>query len=291
MVKKNETVKQSTTNIYAHNDEDQDEEVDIDVDVDDEVENVDVDVDNNGEQMMVVEESTATTTASTEIIATDKVKNDNNSSSSSSSRTDNNDNDNNNNSGIASKKLKCLKCSRSARKDCMGSLCIRCCLDDTCSVHKEQRAKTLWKESVMNGTSEIQLLAKAKRLRAIPKKRFKEIEFKYMNDTVLLWDLRSVVQPSYPLPTPTIIVPTTLPLPTTLTTATNSNSTTGSSTTTTIVYAPPSPSRLRNITMISKLKMIFYANQEKMYFKRVYEVGIEKEVFAILLLKNYTNKV
>merc|ERR1712238_380456 len=101
-------------------------------------------------------------------------------------------------------------------------------------------------------------------------KRFKEKEFKYMNDTVLLWDLRSVLQPSYPLPTPTTITttaPTTTtvtillpsPLPSTSTT-TNSNSTTTSSsssstpTTTTIVYVPPSSELIAKYHNDSKIK-------------------------------------
>merc|ERR1712238_98954 len=101
-------------------------------------------------------------------------------------------------------------------------------------------------------------------------KRFKEKEFKYMNDTVLLWDLRSVLQPSYPLPTPTtitttapttttILLPSPLPLPSTSTT-TNSNSTTTSSsssstpTTTTIVYVPPSSELIAKYHNDSKIK-------------------------------------
>jgi len=255
----NEIVKQSTTKIYVHNGDDDEDE-------DDEVENfginVDTDVDSNGEKMMVVEETTATPTAATEIVVPDQVPK------------------RNNNSGMASEKLKCLgmNCSRWARKDCTGSFCIRCCQDyETCFVHKEQRAKTQWKESVMNGTSDIQILAKTKRLRAIPPKRFKEKEFKYMNDTVLLWDLRSVLQPSYPLPTPTTIIttaPTTTtvtillpsPLPSTSTT-TNSNSTTTSNNstptpatatataaTTTIVYVPPSSELIAKYHNDSKIK-------------------------------------
>jgi len=131
----------------------------------------------------------------------------------------------------------------------------------------------------MNGTSDIQILAKTKRLRAIPPKRFKEKEFKYMNDTVLLWDLRSVLQPSYPLPTPTTIITaaqttttttTTVtrllpsPLPSTSTT-TNSNSTTTSNNstptpatataaTTTIVYVPPSSELIAKYHNDSKIK-------------------------------------
>ena len=50
----------------------------------------------------------------------------------------------------------------------------------------------------MEGTTEIQRKAKHKRARAIPKGRFKEKAFKYMNDTVVLWDLKTVLDPSLP---------------------------------------------------------------------------------------------
>lgn len=80
--------------------------------------------------------------------------------------------------------------------DCTGNLCIRCCADENCVAHRELRAKARWKEEVMEGTTEIQRKAKHKRSRAIPKGRFKEKAFKYMNDTVVLWDLRTVLDPS-----------------------------------------------------------------------------------------------
>lgn len=106
-------------------------------------------------------------------------------------------NSNNNNNNPA--KLKCVKCFRAARKDCTGNLCIRCCTDENCVVHQEQRARAKWKEDVIAGITEIQQKAKHKRARAIPKKRFKEAAFRYMNDTVVLWDMRTVLEPSPPL--------------------------------------------------------------------------------------------
>ena len=90
--------------------------------------------------------------------------------------------------------------------DCTGSLCIRCCTDETCAVHEEQRVKARWKEAVTNGTTKIQLTAKAKRARRIPKGRFKEKEFNYMNDTVVLWDLRTVLEPPPPHKQAAIVV-------------------------------------------------------------------------------------
>jgi hypothetical protein len=88
--------------------------------------------------------------------------------------------------------------SRQPTIDCTGGLCIRCCTDKNCAVHEEQRAKARWKEAVIEGTTEIQLRARHKRARAIPKGRFKERAFRYMNDTVVLWDLRTVLEPSLP---------------------------------------------------------------------------------------------
>ena len=42
----------------------------------------------------------------------------------------------------------------------------------------------------MNGTTEVQLQAKLKRSKIILPKRFKEPNFKYMGDTVVVWDIR-----------------------------------------------------------------------------------------------------
>lgn len=50
----------------------------------------------------------------------------------------------------------------------------------------------------MEGTTDIQVRAKHKRSRAIPKGRFRERAFRYMNDTVVLWNLRTVLDPSLP---------------------------------------------------------------------------------------------
>jgi hypothetical protein len=42
----------------------------------------------------------------------------------------------------------------------------------------------------MNGTTDLQLQAKLKRSKIILPKRFKEPNFKYMGDTVVVWDMR-----------------------------------------------------------------------------------------------------
>ena len=48
----------------------------------------------------------------------------------------------------------------------------------------------------MNGLTDIQLQAKQKRRKAIPKGRFKEKAFRYMNDTVVIWDLQTTLNPT-----------------------------------------------------------------------------------------------
>lgn len=83
-------------------------------------------------------------------------------------------------------------------KDCTGSLCIRCCTDETCAVHEEQRSKARWKQAVIDGKTDIQAAARIKRGRKIPKGRFKEDQFRYMHDTVVLWDLKSALEPTPP---------------------------------------------------------------------------------------------
>lgn len=74
---------------------------------------------------------------------------------------------------------------------CIQSLCNKCCIDDNCTVHREQREKAAWKDSVMKGTSDVQQKANLKRSKIILAKRFKEPHFKYMGDTVVIWDLRT----------------------------------------------------------------------------------------------------
>ena len=55
--------------------------------------------------------------------------------------------------------------------------------------HNEVREQAQWKEQVLAGTTPLQLMAKEKRSKAIPAGRFKERDFSYLGDTVVLWDL------------------------------------------------------------------------------------------------------
>ena len=68
-----------------------------------------------------------------------------------------------------------------------------------CTVHQDQRAKARWKAQVLAGTTAIQQAAKLKRSRKLPKRRYGEHAFVYMNDTVVLWDLRTVLAPALPV--------------------------------------------------------------------------------------------
>lgn len=71
--------------------------------------------------------------------------------------------------------------------DCTQSVCLKCCDDDGCEVHKEQREQALFREEVFAGTSLLQLQAKDKRSKLVAKGRFREPGFCYMGDTVVIW--------------------------------------------------------------------------------------------------------
>jgi hypothetical protein len=73
---------------------------------------------------------------------------------------------------------------------CTQSVCLKCCDDDDCEAHKEQRDQALFREQVLGGTSLIQREAKYKRSKLIAKGRFREPGFCYMGDTVIIWNLR-----------------------------------------------------------------------------------------------------
>ena len=68
------------------------------------------------------------------------------------------------------------------------SCCLTCCTDTDCATHKEVREKEKWREQVLAGTTPTQLKAKEIRAKAIPKGRFKETDFNFLGDTVLVWD-------------------------------------------------------------------------------------------------------
>jgi hypothetical protein len=86
---------------------------------------------------------------------------------------------------------------------CTRNLCIKCCSDDDCLVHQEQRQKVGWKHQVMTGTTPLQQRAQWKRSQVIKinnsnhkkqKSFLKEPNFKYIGDTVVVWDIRQYLQ-------------------------------------------------------------------------------------------------
>lgn len=86
--------------------------------------------------------------------------------------------------------VKCNKCgTRQARKGCTNSACLACCKDEGCEAHRESREQAQWREKLLAGTTDIQLRAKEKRSKLIKKGRFREKEFAYIGDTVIIWNI------------------------------------------------------------------------------------------------------
>ena len=85
---------------------------------------------------------------------------------------------------------KCTKCgTRQARKGCTKSACLACCTDEDCEAHRESREQAQWREKLLAGKTDIQLRAKAKRSKVINKGQFREKEFGYIGDTVIIWNI------------------------------------------------------------------------------------------------------
>jgi hypothetical protein len=92
---------------------------------------------------------------------------------------------------------RCASCGKSARKDCTQHLCVKCCTDDACAIHTEQRKKSIWKQEVMTATTPLQLQAQWKRSQMIKpsqKRLIKEPNFTYLGDTVVIWNIRECLQ-------------------------------------------------------------------------------------------------
>ena len=103
--------------------------------------------------------------------------------------------------------LKCGLCGKNkSRKGCTKNLCIKCCSDDSCLVHKEQRQQAKFREQVMSGTTPIQLEAKEKRSKVVNPTStvakhkhaflFREKGFGYLGDTVIVWRLKEYLNNS-----------------------------------------------------------------------------------------------
>jgi len=90
---------------------------------------------------------------------------------------------------------KCRNCNkRLAREGCTQAACLNCCDDDGCEKHKKGKEQAIWKRQVLEGTTDIQVMAKRIRSRVIPKKRFREQGFAYAGDTVVIWNLREYLR-------------------------------------------------------------------------------------------------
>eukprot|EP00980_Cylindrotheca_fusiformis_P013206 scaffold3359_cov123-Cylindrotheca_fusiformis.AAC.10 len=100
-----------------------------------------------------------------------------------------------NEEGISTKavSVKCASCGKKSKRGCTKSLCLKCCSDESCQVHTEQREQALFREQVMSGTTPVQKEANAKRAKAVNKKgktfKFRETGFSYLGDTVVVWNL------------------------------------------------------------------------------------------------------
>lgn len=73
-------------------------------------------------------------------------------------------------------------------KGCSQLACIACCSDLQCEGHKEARDVALWKNQVLQGTTDVQKKLKAKRESAILPGSFRESGFRFMNETIMIWN-------------------------------------------------------------------------------------------------------
>lgn len=86
---------------------------------------------------------------------------------------------------------KCSICGiRRLTKCCSAKACLQCCVDTNCLGHKKARANALFRQRVLAKTTPVQQEAARIRSMKISSLRFKEAGFKYIGDTVVIWNLR-----------------------------------------------------------------------------------------------------
>mmetsp|Transcript_3568 Transcript_3568/g.6749 ORF Transcript_3568/g.6749 Transcript_3568/m.6749 type:complete len:164 (+) Transcript_3568:162-653(+) len=90
--------------------------------------------------------------------------------------------------------LKCSKCSKIGRKTCSQQACIKCCTDDQCEGHREQREKDKEKLLIIEGRHPLQLYVKRLRASAVKPGLFRETAFRYHGETLLIWDLQTFMK-------------------------------------------------------------------------------------------------
>lgn len=78
----------------------------------------------------------------------------------------------------------CIKCNtQEADSDC--NVCSACCDRIACKIHGPKL-----KAAILAKTTDVQKAAAIERSNRIPKGRFREPNFKYQGDTVVIWDIR-----------------------------------------------------------------------------------------------------
>lgn len=77
---------------------------------------------------------------------------------------------------------------------CSQQACIKCCTDDQCEGHREQREKEKEKLLISEGRHPLQLYAKMQRTSAVKPGAFREPAFRYHGETLLIWDIQTFMK-------------------------------------------------------------------------------------------------
>ena len=77
---------------------------------------------------------------------------------------------------------------------CSQLACLSCCTDTDCEGHRETREQAKWRQEVIAGTTMVQKKAAQKRSHSIIDKAFREKNFVYVNQTILLWSLEEYLE-------------------------------------------------------------------------------------------------
>jgi len=85
--------------------------------------------------------------------------------------------------------FKCSRCRQRGRLSCSQQACLKCCTDDTCEGHREQREAAIEKDLILEGKHYINNMAAQKRAKAIPPGKFRETSIKYTSETLTIWSL------------------------------------------------------------------------------------------------------
>lgn len=71
----------------------------------------------------------------------------------------------------------------------MEQACLNCCSDVNCPAHLEGRQQRKQRTALLEGTSEISILAAQKRELAVQPGVYKEASFRFMGETLTIWNL------------------------------------------------------------------------------------------------------